>query len=274
MDIFIYRKGALGDTISFLPLLFNLRYFYRKIYFAGNYLYRELFQDIDFIEFLDADSKDVFNCINGCIPEYLKSVQKFHIFSDQNFMEQQNFFYYKAIQNNIWFYEYPFYCLNLQFTECPIFLPLINYPDFTNIIKSDFILIHPGSGGIKKIWPIENFFEFEEIVNKRGYKCIYLLGEAEENLIEKMDNRVFFYNLSLKKVCFLLTYAIAYLGCDSGISHLAGIMNAKGVALFGPSSAKIYKPWGNIRVLESREGNIFNITTGDVITFFDKGGIF
>lgn len=274
MDVFIYRKGALGDTVAYIPLLFQLKNYFRKIYFAGNYLYRELFQDIDFLEFLDADSKDIFDCLNGEIPSFLKNVSKFFIFSNVNKLKHDNFFYYEPIQNHTWFYKYPFDCLNIKFYEKPVFLPLKNYEDLNKVIDENFLLIHPGSGGSKKIWPLEYFFEFEEMMNMKGIKCIYLLGESEEKFIDKMKYKNFFYNLPLKKVCFLLTYALTYLGCDSGISHLAGVMNTKGIALFGPSSEKIYKPWGNIVVIKSKDQNISTIKPVDVINFFEKGGIF
>lgn len=274
MDVFIYRKGALGDTVSFIPLLFQLRNFYKKVYFAGNYLYRDLFQDIDFLEFLDADSKDVFDCLNGNIPVCLKSVSKFFIFSNHIGCEYKNFFYYSPIQNHTWFYKYPFDCLNLNLSETQIFLPVNNYEDIRGFIDKNLLLIHPGSGGKKKVWPLEFFFEFEELISRRGFKCLYLLGESEEKLIERMKGKFFLYNLPLKKVCFLLTYAVTYLGCDSGISHLAGIMNVRGVALFGPSSEKIYKPWGNIKVLKSKDGNILSIHPVEVVNFYEKEGFF
>lgn len=272
MDIFVYRKGALGDTVSFIPLLFYLKNFYKKVYFAGNYLYRELFQDIDFIEFLDADSKDIFSCLNGEIPSYLKGVCKFFIFSKVKKIKQRGFYYFEPLQNYTWFYKYPFDCLNLEFKEKPIFLPIKCCEELNDMVHEKFFLIHPGSGGLKKVWPLDYFFEFEEMISKRGFKCLYLLGESEERIIEKMKGKNFFYNLPLKKVCFLLTYALTYLGCDSGISHLAGIMNVKGVALFGPSSEKIYKPWGNIKVLKDAKENMLNIKPIDVLNFFEREG--
>lgn len=270
MNVFIYRKGALGDTIAFVPLLFCLKNFYKKIYFAGNYLYREIFQDIDFVEFLDADSRDVFDCLNGKLPSYLEDVNKFFIFSRAIETKKKNFFYFDALQNHTWFYKYPFDCLNLRFDENPVFLPINNYSEMELVTQKKFFLIHPGSGGLKKVWPLEHFFKLEEMLSKIGINCLYLLGESEERLIDKMKGRDFFYNLSFKKVCFLLTYALTYLGCDSGISHLAGIMNTKGVALFGESSEKIYKPWGNIKVLKSKDNNISSIKPVDVYGFLEK----
>ncbi|MCX7770597.1 MAG: hypothetical protein N2202_05885 [Proteobacteria bacterium] len=274
MNVFIYRKGALGDTVAFLPFLFRLRTFYKKIFFAGNYLFRDLFHDIDFIEFVDADSKGVFECLKGCIPKHFEGISKFYIFSNLLDCNKKNFFYFKPLTEDTWFYKYPFDCLNMNFVPIPIFLPINYYEDLEGYILKKTIIIHPGSGGLKKVWPIENFFEFEELVKKYNFNCIYILGESEERLIDKMNGRKFLYNLPLKKVCFLLTYALAYLGCDSGITHLAGILNMRGLALFGPSNDQVYKPWGDIKVIKGKNGSLENIKPKDVFNYFKREDFF
>lgn len=67
----------------------------------------------------------------------------------------------------------------------------------------------------------------------------------------------------------MLTYAIAYLGCDSGISHLAGICNTPGWALFGETSSELFRPWGNIQVINSPENKIENLQVHKVIEFIE-----
>lgn len=266
MKIFIYRKGALGDTISFIPFLFKLKETYKLIYFAGNYLYRELFQDIDFIRFLDADSKDVFELINNRTPEFLKNLDRIVFFSNIILNDKINKIEkYEALPKNTWFYKHPFDCLKIPFNEVHLTLPISYFPEFQELVKKKYIIIHPGSGGLKKVWHIENFFEIEKYIKSSGFDCIYILGEAETRYLKKMGGRNFFYNLSLKKVCFLVTYALIYLGCDSGISHLAGVLNVPGIVLFGESSEKIYRPWGKIKVIKSLDNRIESIKPEVVI---------
>jgi len=265
MKIFIYRKGALGDTLSFLPLLFSLKQRYTYIYFAGNYLYRTIFQDMDFIKFVDADSKIVFDCIYNRHHFYFQDVERFIFFTNDILEENQNRHLFKALPEKSWFYKYPFDCLNINFNNIYITMPVSYFSEFERLIESKYVIIHPGSGGLKKNWPLEYFFEVEQYLNDYGIKCIYLLGEAEEKYLPMMKNKLFFHNLSFKKIIFLLTYAITYVGCDSGISHLAGILNVPGLALFGPSSDVIYKPWGKMKVIKSKTNKIEDIKLNKVI---------
>jgi len=265
MSIFIYRKGALGDTLSFIPLLFLLKKTYSTIYFAGNYLYRAIFEDLDFIKFIDADSKIVFDCIYKRHHSYFQDVKRFVFFTNDILEESHNRYFFRALPEKSWFYKYPFECLNLDFNDIYITMPVNYYSEFEWLIKSRYVVIHPGSGGLKKIWPIEYFFEVEKYLDDYGIKCIYLLGEAEEKYLPLMKNKLFFYNLSFKKIIFLLIYAITYVGCDSGISHLAGILNVPGFALFGPSSKIIYRPWGKMKVIKSETNKIEDIKPDKVI---------
>ena len=48
----------------------------------------------------------------------------------------------------------------------------------------------------------------------------------------------------LPDVAALLAHVDAYVGNDSGISHLAGAAGARGVALFGPTAARRWRPLG------------------------------
>ncbi len=271
MKIFIYRKGALGDTLSFLPLLFSLKRTYTSIYFAGNYLYRTIFYDLDFIKFIDADSKIVFDCIYNLHHFHFQDVERFIFFTNDNLEDSHNRQFFKALPEKSWFYKYPFDCLNLDFNSVYITMPVNYFSEFESLIKSKYVIIHPGSGGLRKVWPLEYFFEVENYLYDYGIKCIYLLGENEERYLPMMKKKLFFHNLSFKKIIFLLTYAITYVGCDSGISHLAGILNVPGLALFGPSSEIIYKPWGKIKVIKSKTNIIEDIKPDKVIK--ELGGI-
>jgi ADP-heptose:LPS heptosyltransferase len=56
-------------------------------------------------------------------------------------------------------------------------------------------------------------------------------------------------------VAALLARADAYVGNDSGITHLAAAMGARGVAIFGPTAARRWAPRGDgIGTLESSNG--------------------
>jgi hypothetical protein len=42
----------------------------------------------------------------------------------------------------------------------------------------------------------------------------------------------------------MLSVSDYYVGNDSGISHLAGVLGCRGIALFGPTDARIWRPLG------------------------------
>lgn len=266
-NIFIYRKGALGDTISFLPFLFSLKKKFKEIIFAGNYLYRQLFEGIDFIKFLDADSRDVLQFLTTKLSSI--NYDRILIFSNVDKLSMPFVEIFPPLPEKDWFYYYPFKVSNTDFVQNKIYLPLFYDRDIYEFLISDsrFFVFHPGSGGISKRWRIENFLLLEKFLLKNGYDVIYLLGEAELELKKKITNKKILVNSCLKKVIFLLSLAAGYVGCDSGISHLAGILNLKGVVVFGPSSPEIYRPWGDLKVLRSCDNNVNSVTVEEVIDF-------
>lgn len=268
-NIFIYRKGALGDTVSFLPFLFSLKKKYKEIIFAGNYLYRQLFEGIDFIKFLDADSRDVLQFLTTKLPNI--HYDRILVFSNFDNLKIPSAEVFPPLLQNDWFYYYPFKVSNIDFVQNVIYLPVFYDRDTHEFLIGNrrFFVFHPGSGGTSKRWGIENFLLLENFLLKNGYDVIYLLGEAELELKKKLTNKKNLVNACLKKVIFLLSLASGYVGCDSGISHLAGILNLKGVVVFGPSSPKIYRPWGDLKVLKSCDNNVNSVTVEQVMDFLE-----
>jgi len=112
--------------------------------------------------------------------------------------------------------------------------------------SSRVLVIHPGSGGHKKRWAPEGFTQVARWWQERkNGKALILLGPAEEReegswrqvgVVEK--------NLPLWQVAALLSRAELYLGNDSGVSHLAGAVGARGVVLFGPTRPQQWRPLG------------------------------
>lgn len=108
------------------------------------------------------------------------------------------------------------------------------------------LIIHPGSGGARKRWVPEGFTEVARWWQKRKFgRVLFLLGPAEEQE-EQQWRQVgeVAANLSLWQVAALLSRADLYLGNDSGVSHLAGAVGARGVVLFGPTRPQQWRPLG------------------------------
>jgi len=114
------------------------------------------------------------------------------------------------------------------------------------------VVIHPGSGGLQKCWHLDNFLTVAKDLRSKGIKAIFLLGPAELERLGraaiKNINSVATYlaDLSLTQVLGLLSCADAFLGNDSGITHLAAALGVRTLAVFGPTNPAVYGPIGPV----------------------------
>jgi hypothetical protein len=112
------------------------------------------------------------------------------------------------------------------------------------------VIIQPGSGGRGKCWHVDNFLAVSKKLISEGLQVIFLLGPAELDRLDEARIRDMqavagcMTDLSLAEVLGLLSCADAFLGNDSGITHLAAGLGVKTVAVFGPSNPILYKPAG------------------------------
>lgn len=92
-----------------------------------------------------------------------------------------------------------------------------------------FVAVHPFSGSARKNWPLDQFVELTKRLG--GEWC-----EGPEPGRYRFDD--------LGELSRWLAGAAAYVGNDSGITHLAAAVGTPVVALFGPSDAKVWEPRG------------------------------
>jgi len=122
--------------------------------------------------------------------------------------------------------------------------------------KDGGILIHPGSGSALKNWPLEHFLTVYDLLRGQGLKAEFVLGPAEFALVERIGA----LRSDLAPVCHLtedlidllalLERSAAFVGNDSGVTHLAAFLGLPSVAVFGPSDPRIWHPWGpSVRVV-------------------------
>ena len=108
------------------------------------------------------------------------------------------------------------------------------------------LVIQPGSGGVKKRWAADGYERVSQWwMNTSGQHVCILLGPAEtgEAVHWKRFGRVE-SSLELAQVASILSRATLYIGNDSGVSHLAGAVGARGVAIFGPTRPDQWRPLG------------------------------
>lgn len=120
-------------------------------------------------------------------------------------------------------------------------------------------VIHPGSGGRKKCWPLERYLRLaDRLLGEQDTFLAVLSGPAEdygmreriEQFVRSRHNTVHLRDRELSLVAAILSMAGLYVGNDSGITHLAAAVGAPVIALFGPTDPRVWGPKGaKVRVL-------------------------
>jgi ADP-heptose:LPS heptosyltransferase len=97
----------------------------------------------------------------------------------------------------------------------------------------DFVILHPFASNPSNRWPMKHF---EKLAVKLG-RVSWCAGPNEP-----LDGAVRIENL-FELACWIRS-ARAYVGNDSGITHLAAAVGTPVVALFGPTDPVIWSPRG------------------------------
>jgi heptosyltransferase III len=123
-------------------------------------------------------------------------------------------------------------------------LPEPPLPDLWKQETSD-IIIHASSGSPRKNWPY-----FDELTRQLGESCVSLWEEPPKDSM-RVDGLVgsgkrprMLVKQSLIEVSQHLRKCRAYIGNDSGITHLAAYLGVPTIALFGPTNPRVWGPIG------------------------------
>ncbi len=133
------------------------------------------------------------------------------------------------------------------------------------------VVIHPGSGGAHKCWHLDNFLAVARMLEEEGTDSVFLLGPAE---MERFSESTISYirelgklltDLPLSDVLAILSCSRAFLGNDSGITHLASAVGVRTVAVFGPTDPTIYRPIGSaVTILQNNTPDFTGATSEDL----------
>ncbi|HYL57795.1 MAG TPA: glycosyltransferase family 9 protein [Candidatus Acidoferrales bacterium] len=115
---------------------------------------------------------------------------------------------------------------------------------------SNLIAIFPGSGSSTKNWPVEKFAALARMLAERSSVAI-VLGPAESAMMPAFRDASIpvLSNLELGTVAGVARQASAFIGNDSGVSHLAAAVGAPGVVLFGQTDPERWRPLGRVTVI-------------------------
>ena len=123
-------------------------------------------------------------------------------------------------------------------------------------LTAPYAVIHPGSGGRAKCWPLGRFIELARRLQADGRRAVFALGPAEVERWAPTELRAIADDFAVLTCPPLATLAgaaagaSAYVGNDSGVSHLAAAVGCPTVAIFGPTRPEHFAPIGPaVRVL-------------------------
>ena len=114
--------------------------------------------------------------------------------------------------------------------------------------ESQSVVIHPGSGSQKKNWP------YFEVLMNRLPACVPLPKD-----------------LRLRVLSHHLRHCRAYIGNDSGITHLAAYIGCPTIALFGPTDPRVWGPIGR-RVRIIWKSKLEDIAVDEILEILRRGG--
>jgi ADP-heptose:LPS heptosyltransferase len=110
------------------------------------------------------------------------------------------------------------------------------------------VAVHPGSGGRRKNWSPAGFAAVIDALASAA-AVVLVGGPADEEAVDAVlgqarSRPLLATDLPLPRVATLIARCNAFLGNDSGLSHLAALLGVPTVALFGPTDPALWRPWG------------------------------
>lgn len=126
----------------------------------------------------------------------------------------------------------------------------------------NWLALHPGSGSERKNWPEAKWAELlAQLVEVTDWRLLLVGGEAEGERLQHLaaplrpSRREVAQSLPLAELARRLQGCIAFVGHDSGITHLAAALGVPTVVLWADSVEEVWRPNGeNVVVLRHAAG--------------------
>ena len=124
------------------------------------------------------------------------------------------------------------------------------------------LALHPGSGSEKKNWPEDKWAGLlQHLLDDTSLDLLMVGGEAEGERLQRLAAALpplrvrVAQSLPLRELARKLQPCMAFVGHDSGISHLSAALALPGLVLWGDSVEEIWRPpHPGVVILKSRAG--------------------
>ena len=147
-------------------------------------------------------------------------------------------------------------------------LPINSQPTTINTLA-----LHPGSGSEKKNWPEARWQELlRRMAAETNWRVLLVGGEAEGQRLQRLatllpiDRFSVAMHQPLPELARALAACGAFLGHDSGITHLAAAAGLRGVALWGATNPNIWRPRSDQFELLREERGLAHLEPARVLT--------
>ncbi len=137
--------------------------------------------------------------------------------------------------------------------------------------------LHPGSGSERKNWPESKWAEFiTRLTASTKLNLLLVGGEAEGGRLERLatavprERRQMAQNLPLPELAWRVQSCAAFVGHDSGISHLAAALGLPCLVLWADALEEIWRPQGERVVILRELTGVGAISVGKVVDELHK----
>lgn len=121
--------------------------------------------------------------------------------------------------------------------------------DLSISLEQSLVLVHPGSGSIHKCSEPKRMAWLIEGLQQKGMCPVILEGPADREVVGQVrycmtQPVLVLRELDLSRLAGVLAQVTAYIGHDSGVTHLAALLGVRTIALFGPTDPHRWAPRG------------------------------
>jgi ADP-heptose:LPS heptosyltransferase len=127
--------------------------------------------------------------------------------------------------------------------------PRLTLPARADRVEGDWLALHPGSGSEQKNWPEPKWKELLQLLAlKTKWRFLLIGGEAEGSRCQRLaavlppGRADIAQDLPLVELAQKMKLCAAFIGHDSGITHLAAALDLPGFALWGPTAETTWRP--------------------------------
>jgi ADP-heptose:LPS heptosyltransferase len=137
------------------------------------------------------------------------------------------------------------------------------------------VVLHPGAGGASKRWPASQFAALIRAL-RADLAPVLIAGPQDEAIVARIVAEVgataTVRDLSVAGLAAFLSTCGQYIGNDSGVTHLAGMLGVPTIALFGPTDPALWSPLGpRVVALRSPTGRMEDMPPEAVVAAIADG---